>query len=1223
MKWTNDQQAAIEAHGASVAVSAAAGSGKTAVLVERLVRLLSDEENGVRAETLAVMTFTNDAAAEMRDRLTRALDEKMLSEPQNGWLRRQQTMLQCASISTIHSFCYRIMREQFAQLNIAADFRTLEENEDRILRAQAASAVLEEYHQRAQAEPEIKKALSLLTEAFCPGNDDALEDILLTLLDFTDSRPFGEGLLAESAEACENGRMLGSAFAELSQTLSAAQSLLTQAKALMLPHGTKKQTDSLTDECIALDRRVQACAAKDHKQLAELLGSSIWTKSLRLTCKADPAAAAQAKALRGHAKELCDRLAAEWQVPLALADADLKRHAAILRAADGMVARLRAELSDRKRERNAVSFSDAMHMTLSLLAKPETDGNGARVIRRTELAEQLSAQFSCIMVDEFQDADDHQDLIFRLLSKGGDALHYGSDLFFVGDAKQCIYRFRNANPANFGKAMSASTPYAGDPALTQNTLICLNQNFRSAPEIIDTVNFIFGQLMTPAVGEIAYDSTQALHRGAAYPAAKRPVELLLLPTSGENTPDEPTAVAMRIQQHLKAGTPVTVHEQTRPCKPSDFLILLRTKTHMQDYAEALAKLGIPVAVTEQSGYLAAPEIRLLLDMLRAVDDPLLDAPLAAMMLSPMFGFSLDDLAALRIADRKRRLFPAMEHLRRLWIREHEPEKVTKKAKSAEKPEDQPEEKFPADFDPALLQRVFGLLDFLGEMRLFAATETPEQLIRRLMAQTDFLGLTRLAADAAIPGSGAQKKANLRALAQHAKHCEENRGGGLSGFLRYLDALTVRGADLPGGSVPNGTDNAVSIKTIHKSKGLEAPFVILANSDHRFSREDDKKTCQFHAETGIGFKLNDPAVFASGSSLPAQTVISRARREAVSEELRLLYVALTRPREYLILPLCFSKSYSAKAGDFAAEQQYQHGQTDLLTQRAGSMRDWLIMALIRNPACEALRKAMELSCETDGAQPFLDVVFPPVTMPEKQEAAEKQAAAPNPALVRRLTEQCSMRYDSPLAALTAKYGVSELAKAEDFSAPLRRPLFVREASGLSGAERGTAVHTFLQYADFAAAAEDLPAEVEALRKIGRLTQKQAGAIIGSRKKVETFFSSDLCRRIRAAKHVDRERKFTVRLSDLPLNGELAGIGAQYADTDGMLIGIMDLVFEEQNGDIILVDYKTDSVPDGEALLERYTEQLRLYAAALFLLTGRPVREWYLYSIHLQRAIRGDI
>ena len=245
------------------------------------------------------------------------------------------------------------------------------------------------------------------------------------------------------------------------------------------------------------------------------------------------------------------------------------------------------------------------------------------------------------------------------------------------------------------------------------------------------------------------------------------------------------------------------------------------------------------------------------------------------------------------------------------------------------------------------------------------------------------------------------------------------------------------------------------------------------------------------------------------------------------------------------------------------------------------------------------------------------------MPEKQEAAEKQAAAPNPALVRRLTEQCSMRYDSPLAALTAKYGVSELAKAEDFSAPLRRPLFVREASGLSGAERGTAVHTFLQYADFAAAAEDLPAEVEALRKIGRLTQKQAGAIIGSRKKVETFFSSDLCRRIRAAKHVDRERKFTVRLSDLPLNGELAGIGAQYADTDGMLIGIMDLVFEEQNGDIILVDYKTDSVPDGEALLERYTEQLRLYAAALFLLTGRPVREWYLYSIHLQRAIRGDI
>ncbi len=1233
MNWTPEQQAAIEAHGASVSVSAAAGSGKTAVLVQRLVQLLMKEDGAERvpAETLAVMTFTNDAAAEMRDRLTRALDKALLEHPESTWLRRQQTMLQCASISTIHSFCYRLMREHFAELDIAADFRTLDENEDRILRAQAASAVLEEYHTRAQSEPAVREALTLLTDAFCTGNDTELENILLTLLDFTERKPFGEQLLTDAAKRCEDGTMLELAFSEIGRSLGEAYALLKQSQEIVKAHGKPNQLAIISDEVSELEKRVQACADRDCARLSDLLRTKFWG-TIQFKNKGHEEPLRQGKALRNHAKKIYGGFSTEkgvqkttglirdWAVPLALAGDDLSRHAQLLRAAGEMIAALREELLTRKRERNAVSFADAMQMTLRLLATPERDAAGNLTVHRTELAEQLSAQFSCIMVDEFQDADDHQDLIFRLLSRGGDAEHYGSNLFFVGDAKQCIYRFRNANPANFSKATAASVPYSGEPALTENTLISLNMNFRSTAEIIEAVNCIFSQLMTEQVGEIRYDDTQKLVQGAEYPEGNRPVELLL------GYEDEPAAVAERIRQHLDMQTVITDKDtkQERPCQPKDFLILMRTKTHMQDYAEALAARGIASAAPEMSDYLSAPEIRLLLSMLRAVDNPLLDTAMAAVMLSPMFGFTLDDLALLRITDRKRKLFPAMEHLRRLYDRAHGEQTADESdglPEAEQTGEEKPAETFPEDFDDALFGRICDLLDFLTKMRLFAATETPEQLIRRLLAEKDFLGLIRLDADAVLQGSGAQKKANLRAMIQHAKNYEENSGGGLSGFLRYLDALTARGADLAAGSVPNGTDDAVVLKTIHKSKGLEKPFVILARSDGSFSSEDEKKVCQFHAEVGIGFKLLDPERFAKGSSLPAQTVIARARREALSEELRLLYVALTRAREHLILPLSFAKKSLDDAAEFAAEQEYAGGQTDLLTARAGCMRDWLVMALLRNTACETLRRTLEVSCEADSAQPFLSVAFPALTETQA-DTGETAAAEPDAALTEQLTAQCEQTYDTALAQLTAKYGVSELAKAEDFSVPLRIPLFMRERNGLSGTERGTAVHTFLQYADFAQASAHLEEQIDTLAKQGRLTSQQADAVRGSR--VQSFFESELCRRALGAVsgHRDfaRERKFTVRLSDLRLPEELSQIAADYAGTEGMLIGIMDLYFEEPDG-YVLVDYKTDDVPDGAALLQLYTEQLLLYKAALELLTGKPVKAWYLYSIKLGKAVRG--
>ena len=1179
-RWTPEQQAAIEARGASVVVSAAAGSGKTSVLVERLIRLLSDREHPCPAERMIVVTFTRDAAGEVRTRLNRVLTTYVLENPDDPWLRRQQTMLQSAKISTIHSFCFDLLREQFAALNLSADFRIMDTAEENTLRSAAAAAVLERFSAQAEQDDAAKARQKLLFDAFCTQDDTPIERILLALNRIAEETPFGETLLGDAAALYESGEMQKRTAAAIRAELDTVCMYYDKAVELARPLDAGKNFEVICLEAAEAGNLRSVLEEDGFARLSEMIAAKPEGRLSRAGKNVDAGQWAAVKALRDKGKALRDELRKKWSAPLRFASSDFTRHGAILRALAELSAAFSEELSAQKLARNAVSFGDAMRMTLSLLAERDADG----CIHKTPLAEQLSQQYEYIMIDEFQDADNQQDLIFRMLSRGGDAEHYGSNLFVVGDSKQCIYRFRNANPNNFSRAMREGAPFR-TPMLTENTCIRLNRNFRSAQEVVDFVNLIFSQLMTQQVGEIDYDSTQALVRGAEYPDADRPVEILLLENGKDCPADEPAAVADCIAKHLSAQTPVRAADGSlRPCAPQDFLLLLRNKTHMQEYAAALTARGIPVSRTEQSSYLNSPEIMLLLDILRAVDNPLLDIPAAAAMLSPMIGFTLDELTAVRIYDRKCSLYQSMQ-------------KMLGDAAEGK-----------AQTDAGLLEKCRSFIAFLESMRLCSAMDTPEQLIRRVYQQTDFLGMMQMTE------GGEQKKANLRALIAHAKNFEQSSGGGLSAFLRYVDTLLTRGDDLEGGGVPAGTEHTVQLKTIHASKGLEAPFVILARADSAFSTQDAREVFQYHSELGLGFRLHDPEQLSAGVTLPFLAVLQRNNAEMVSEELRLLYVALTRAKERLILPVTHTAKYGEKLRAFAAEQDAFGGQSDSLTASLSNMRDWMMCALIRNPACEMLRREFDLSCGSDEKQPMISVRFDRI---ESEAAGDAQAAeecgtetdAADPNLTELLKEQCAWKYESREAHLTAKYGVSELAKSEDFSAPLRRPQFVREKHGLSGAERGTAVHTFLQYADFAAAADDVHAEIARLELRGRLTAKQADAV--SRSGIEAFFRTELYARVCAAKRVWREKKFTVRLSDLELSGQL---GSDYAGTEGMLIGIMDLVFEEEDG-IVLVDYKTDRVTKAEDLLEHYTEQIRLYAQALKLLMQKPVKACYLYSLAL--------
>ena len=1189
--WTNEQEAAITARGASVTVSAAAGSGKTSVLVERLIRLLADEEEKWPAERMVVVTFTQDAAGEVRHRLNEALLRRIPELPENAWLRRQQTMLQSAKISTIHSFCFDLLREHAAELDLSAGFRVMEESEENALRAETAARVVEALSSRAAEDADAAAMQQLLYQAFCDRDDKPLETLILDMYALTVQNPFGEYLLDDAAARCESDETEAAAMELLGDRISEICTLYEKGSELMRDIGTPLAKEEFQDECRQVKELYEAWASGDLTALADSIEALKKSSRFRVpTAKGQAEQGAMVRALRNHALKCCENLK-KWVVPLRYAEDDLRRHGALLRAAAELNRMFSEMLTAEKRERAALGFDDAMRLTLSLLARREEDGS----ITRTELAEQLSEQYDLIMIDEFQDADNSQDLIFRMLSRGGSAERYGSNLFVVGDSKQCIYRFRNADPSCFYRAMREAKPYA-EAAPGENTVIHLNRNFRSAGETVDFINHIFSQLMTERIGEIAYDSTQELVCGAAYPALHRPVELLLLEQAGRggaeadsDAPDEPAVVARAVRRHLDAGTPVRGADGSlRPCRYGDFLILLRTGTQMPKYVRALQAEGIPVCSIEQKKYLHAHEIMILTDLLRAADNPQLDIPMASVMISPLGGFTLDDLTELRVRGGGRTLWQTMRSM------QQHPEKQ--------------EEPVPE----ALMQRIDALLSLLESLRLNAVIETPEQIIRRVYAQTDFLGMMQLS------DGGAQRKANLRALLGYARRYEESSGGGLSGFLRYLDAILARQEDLQSGGIPAGSENVVTLKTIHKSKGLEAPFVILANTKNPFSNEDSKKQYQYHRELGIGFRLHDPEHYTVGKTLPYLTVEARNKQEMVSEELRLLYVALTRAKEYLMISVTHSSKYAGNLADFAAEQTAFGGQTDLLSGSVHNMLDWVMMALVRNPSCEALRRDFGLECATDSAQPMLNVVFTRTHAAGSDAEADADAEAPEPdqALVQRMAEHCAWQYDSRLAELTAKYGVSELVKQEDFSAALSRPRFMQDEKRLTGSERGTALHTFLQYADFEAAAADVNAEAERLREAGRLTARQLEAVRGST--VSAFFETPLYARIRQAKQVLREKKFTVRLRDLHLTGPLEQLGRDYAGTEGMVIGIMDLVFEEEDG-LVLVDYKTDRIRDPQELIGEYSEQLRIYAEALRLLTERPVKECILYSIHLNRVI----
>ncbi len=1177
--WTTQQHNCIYDRGRTVLVSAAAGSGKTTVLVERIIQKLIHSESPIDVDRLLVMTFTNAAAAEMKQRIAKELTKRLAECPDNLHLQRQQLALPRAAFGTVHSFCFNLIRENAYRLNLSPQFKIAEEQQLLLLKKEAMETALQECYE--EGDPAFLELVHMLSNG---KNDHRLMSAVESIYTFIQSHPYPDQWLSRMETVYEIDKPLRETvwgellLHELTDTLigykkllSAASELCQHDQLLTANYLPSLQTDVVVlddlltdienglswDDCFA---RAEAFSLTPLKQIRKPTDENAKRRVTALRDTVRKRITSSAKLFAGTEGHCLD---------------DLQKTHKTVAALYAIVRRFSAHFSEKKREQNWLDFNDAEHYALQLLTEPISNGH----YRRTELAIELSKQYDEIMVDEYQDTNASQDMLFSALSRDE------SNLFYVGDVKQSIYRFRQAMPELFIRRRTSYAPYGND---SQNPVtITLGNNFRSRREVTDSVNFVFRQLMTEQSGGLNYDEQEELVCSARYEAQDgHETECLILDTKPlkDLGIDSDTAQARLIAERIRRmiGTPcVSENGAFRPARYGDFCILLRSKKdHAAAYRNELERLGIPVAPESSGTFLNTAEIRLTLSLLRAVDNPMLDIPLSAVMLSPLFGFTPDDLATIRLLSPDTAFYVAVSLAR-------------KKA------------------EPSLAARCGRFTEQLDRYRLWAASLTIDALVRRIYEDTALPSLV------SVRTGGAARKGNLQQLHSLCQRFEKNGFRGLSAFIRYIDNLQEQGGDFPAASTAAGGD-AVSILSIHGSKGLEFPIVFLAGLGTGFNTRSLSDDLLLHPTFGAGIRCRDPRTLNRYDTLPRKALSIAIRNDSRAEELRVLYVALTRAREKLILVMA-QKDPLVTLEELAATLTNNVTIPSSLITSASSMGEWILAALLRHPSGSVLRNAINredlptLSAETQWNIELCDI-------PYVETIAEKDiepSAEPDEALTAAVLERMQYRYPhTALANVPAKLAASEVAHKQRAaaSAALSRPSFM-ESSGLTSAERGTALHDFLLFASFEKAMDGLETEISRLVSRGFLSQQQADSL--DRRHLATFFGCDLFERMRTSSRLLREYRFTARLSAHAVEPSLP------ADTSEFLViqGITDCVFEE-DGQLVIVDYKTDRVRTADELLERYRSQLLLYRQALETALQLPVKECLLYSFSLDKTISVD-
>ena len=1159
-KPTESQRQAIEARGSAVLVSAGAGSGKTRVLTERLLSRLTDESDPCDLDRFVIITFTRAAAAELRGRIMAAIAEALARDPGDRRLRRQSALCQRAQIGTIHSFCADILRENAHAAGVAPDFRVIEDDRASAMKRNAIERVLEARYRDADKYP----GFTDLADTVGAGRDDSrLEKLVLELYDkmqchsrpedwarrqtallsegYADvgETPWGREILSELAERADYWR-------RDAERLIAAMPDDEKLKKAVLP-ALQTTCDSLGE----FSRRLRL-GWESAREAAKIDMGRLGTAKDTQHGDYVELVKTRRKACRAAADKLAASLAASSDALLA----DLKLTSGAMAALLELTLDFGKAFRADKRRLGLLDFADLEHETVRLL----TDDAG----EPTELARSLSARWREIMVDEYQDVSKVQDDIFSAISDGG------RNLFLVGDIKQSIYRFRLADPEIFNARYLAYKDAGCAPA-GEPRRILLRENFRSREEIVRCANGIFSVCMSRALGDVDYDGAAKLVRGADYPGSVPTPEVIVLgaaasPDDADGEPpskleQEAEYVAGRIRALVDAATPVSDgNGGTRPIEYGDIAILLRAPTgSAPTYARVLARFGVPTAAGGTGGFYSSVEVSAVMSMLAVTDNPHQDIPLIAVLRSPAFAMTGDELSAIRASSADGDFYTAL-------VRASE-----KDAKC----------------------RAF--LEKLAALRAVSAELPAAELVWRVLETLELTALCGAMSDAE------KRRARLFGLVELADRFEATGARGLHRFVLWLRAQAEKGVEPAVGVSGSG----VRIMSMHKSKGLEFPVVFLADMAHRFNMTDSADTVLVHPELGLGPKVTDRVNRAEYPSLARTAIKLRQEREVRSEEMRLFYVAVTRARERLFVvgSVKSPEAFLAKlrsAVTQPVEPQALMGMNDMLSWAAlAAIADGgETMKLVTAYAAEGAARDSAENATPDAGRDLLPELERRLKFTYPYPGAEEQ---PSKVTATELKGHAVSDEDAFCAIFSQ--GIY-----------FHVPDFKRAHRPLTGAQKGNAAHLVLQYMDFAKAGVPggVESEIERLRAIGSLSDAEARAV--DARAIEKLFASELGRRMLSADAIRREFKFSLMCaaSDVPgCSGE-----------DRVLLqGVVDCCIEER-GELTVIDYKTDSVKTDEELSSRaayYAGQVRAYASAMERIFKKPVKECVLYFISAGKAV----
>ena len=1219
VKWTKEQQDAIYDSGSNILVAAAAGSGKTAVLVERIINKVINEN--VDIDKILVVTFTNAAASEMRERILEAIYKKMEELPDNKDLQRQLILINKASICTIDSFCLDVIRNNFFEIDVSANFRVADTTEIELLKQEVIDDIFESKYVNND-----KDFLKLINTYTTYIDDDPLKELILKIYGYIQSSPFPEVWLKEHIEAfnikkTDNfadtiwGKIL---LDDLKENLEDFVLRLKRVERnLMKDEELLKYKVVISQDIINLEYMIENINSWD--KCNEIAGTKVfdtWPTDRKIQSELKDTA----KSIRDSVKKKFNDITANVRAYNSLeAYENIYSMYDILKAIEAVILEFSEKFAAKKREKNIVDFNDIEHFALKILVKRNADGT----ISDTDVAKKYKSKFQEIAIDEYQDSNYVQEYILTSVSKG-------NNIFMVGDVKQSIYKFRQACPDLFLDKYSKYN--LKDEGITSGQKIQLFKNFRSRSNILDVTNIIFENIMSNKLGDIDYNENEFLNLGADYKnpeesvknyAGKTEIHVIDLKEpeinvfKGDDEEEEDSSNQERIEDVVLEARYVANNikkllesdymvfdkktKEYRNITYKDIVVLLRaTSVSAPIYESEIAKLNFPVFSDVSSEYLESMEIQTIMSVLKIIDNPMQDIPLVTVLRSSIAGFTDNELVKIRLKNKKQAFYISLKEY---------------------------------DGDTELVQKI---KNFISNLKRWQAEEkymSLDELIWQIYIDTGFYNYVTL-----MP-NGALRQANLKMLFERAKQYESASFKGLFNFINFIDKLHTSSGDLSSAKLIGENENVIRIMSIHKSKGLEFPVVYLCGTGKQFNMQDLNRSILLHQELGIGPKYINKERFIEYDTLAKDAIKIKTKVESLSEEMRVLYVALTRAKEKLIITGIskdWDKTYNEKQ-DLIDTYKGTMGKNinSSVLKKYKTYLDWITLVYLNNK--DTIKDYIELNTykkqdilkelSTDTAENNeIDIIK---ELNEKSKNVKKEdveflkknmmwvygyinsVAVPTKTSVTKVKQMANEVNDEEIISLEE---LDENNNQNIETREMAKPKFLNEEQELTGAEKGTLMHLCFQRLDHTRdyTRADIDNFVKDLVDRNIITELEENAI--NKFKLVEYTKSNLWHELKVAKKVYKEQPFYINLK----SGEIYN---DDSNENVLVQGIIDLYYINNNDEIILVDYKTDWVEEGEeqSLVNKYTKQLELYARALEKSLDQNVSKKYIYSVRLNKMI----